>query len=214
MTDKPCPSPSPAQPEAAGGGEGGSGGRAPRHNEWTREKRANFLRELAACQNVSQAAESVGMSRQSAYRLRDRLPGTPFALGWEVALEHGFAHLAHAVMDRALNGEEIPIFYHGEKVGTRRKYDNKLARWLLENPWKVGRKQIARDFAAEDWDFLLDQVEFGTDYEFAPTPESEAELEALMSDEDRAQLADPAARMAARSWYLQNPPAPPRRASR
>src|SRR5688572_16928776 len=59
--------------------------RPPRHDEWTRPKMVAFLRELAATQSVSQAAKSVGMSRQSAYKLRNRLSGTPFALAWEVA---------------------------------------------------------------------------------------------------------------------------------
>ena len=59
--------------------------RKPRHDEWTREKMAGFLRELAATQSVAAAARSVGMSRTSAYNLRNRCAGTPFALAWEVA---------------------------------------------------------------------------------------------------------------------------------
>ena len=42
--------------------------RKPRHDEWTREKMAGFLRELAATQSVAAAARSVGMSRTSALR--------------------------------------------------------------------------------------------------------------------------------------------------
>ncbi len=82
--------------------------RAPHHNQWTREKMVAFLRELAATQSVSAAARAVGMSRTAAYNLRNRLQGQPFALGWEVALEFGLHALAQAVMDRALNGEEVP----------------------------------------------------------------------------------------------------------
>ena len=137
-----------------------------RHDGWTREKMASFLRELAASQSVSQAATSVGMARQSAYRLRNRLAGTPFALAWEVALEAGLQQLAHAVMDRAVNGEEVPHYYHGELVGTHRKFDNRLAVWLLANPWKVGRQQVAREYTAEGWDKLLERVEWaGFDWE-------------------------------------------------
>jgi hypothetical protein len=71
--------------------------RKPRHDEWTREKMAGFLRELAATQSVAAAAKSVGMSRQSAYKLRNRCEGTPFALAWEVALEAGLQQLARRV---------------------------------------------------------------------------------------------------------------------
>ena len=121
---------------------------------------ALFLRELAASQSVSQAARSVGMSRQSAYGLRNRLAGTPFSLGWEVALEAGFHQLAHALMERALHGEEVPHYYHGELVGTARRHDNRLGIWLLQNPWKVGRHQIAREYVSSAFDRLLERVEF------------------------------------------------------
>lgn len=84
--------------------------RKPRHNEWTRQKMVLILRELAATQSVAAAASHVGVSRTSAYNLRNKLPGTPLALGWEVALEMGMHQLAHAVMDRALNGVEVQHF--------------------------------------------------------------------------------------------------------
>ena len=118
-----------------------------------------FLRELAVCHNVSQAARSVGMGRQSAYKLRNRLEGTPFALAWEVALETGLQQLAHALMDRALNGEEVPHYYQGELIGTSRKYDNRLAAWLMENPNRLGRELGARPAAAREWETLLARIE-------------------------------------------------------
>ena len=206
MVETPPPhAPDPAEPAPA---------RPARHNEWTRAKKAAFLRELAASQNVSQAAKSVGMSRKSAYALRNRMPGTPFALAWEVALEAGLQQLAHAVMDRALNGEEVPHFYHGEQVGTYRKFDNRLAAWLLDNPWKVGRHQVQREHASEGWEDLLDQVEFGDEFTLPPTAEEEAAFAALVDDDERAALADPLARIAAESWYVSNWPARPRGAAR
>ena len=161
-------------PLAGGGGGGPEADPAPetatlptpsgaaRHNEWSRPKMVAFLRELAASQSVAQAARSVGMSRQSAYNLRNRMAGTPFSLAWEVALEAGLQQLAHAVMDRALNGEEVPLYYHGELVGHYRKYDNRLAQWLLDNPWKLGRHQVAREYAASDWDRLLERIEWAS----------------------------------------------------
>ena len=135
--------------------------RKPRHNEWTREKMAVFLRELAATQSVAAAAAHVGMSRQSAYRLRDRLMGTPFSFGWDVALEMGLSRLAHAMMERALNGVEVPHFYQGEQIGTSRYYDERLSIWLMNNPWKVGRRQIAREYSAEAFDALLARIAEG-----------------------------------------------------
>lgn len=153
--------PTPSQPPSpeAEWLELASRARPPRHNEWTRAKMVAFLRELAASQSVAQAARAVGMSRQSAYRLRNRLVGTPFALGWEVALEAGFVQLAHAMMDRAVNGVEVPHYYHGELVGTSRQFDERLAIWVLENPWKMGRQQMAREYVAEGFDALLERIE-------------------------------------------------------
>jgi hypothetical protein len=190
--------------------------RRPRHDEWTRAKMVAFLRELAASQSVSHAAGSVGMSRQSAYNLRNRLVGTPFALAWEVALEAGLQQLAHAVMDRALNGEEMPVYYHGELVGHYRKHDNRLAAWLLDNPWKVGRHQVAREYVAGGWDALLERIEWdGLDWHEGETlPGGPAALAARPPDADGIDFEeaepDPALEaaehdqnhfVAHRSWY-------------
>lgn len=133
----------------------------PRHNQWTPPKMARFLRELASSQSVAHAAAAVNMSRQSAYKLRDRLPETPFTLGWEVALEAGMAQLAHAMMDRAVNGVEVPHYYKGELVGTSRQFDERLAIWIAAHPWKMGRAQMAREYAARDFDALLERVATG-----------------------------------------------------
>jgi len=50
---------------------------------WTPAVRGAFLREFQACHSVKRAAARVGMSRQSAYKLRKRLaPDDPFVLAW------------------------------------------------------------------------------------------------------------------------------------
>ncbi|GMN14366.1 hypothetical protein [Altererythrobacter sp. MTPC7] len=140
--------------------------KARNHKSWSRRKMVVFLRELAASQSVSQAAKAVGMSRQSAYVLRNRLRGTPFDLGWETALELGFSQLAQAVMDRAVNGEEVPHYHGGELVGTHRKYDNRLAQWILQNPWELGRMQVAREYTSPGFEALLERIEWaGFDWE-------------------------------------------------
>ena len=47
-------------------------------DRWTKYKMVEFLRALGATQCVKAAAEAVGMSRQWAYKLRNRLKGEPF----------------------------------------------------------------------------------------------------------------------------------------
>ena len=198
-----CPSPEGVgevvaqhRPSPEGVGEVVVPPRPERHNQWTRAKMVAFLRELAATQSVAAAARAVGMSRTSAYNLRNRLAGQPFALGWEVALECGMHALAHAVMDRAVNGEEVPLYYHGELVGTTRRYDNRLAQWILENPWRVGRHQMAREYAAGGFDALLERIESASlDWEAGePVPGPGWPLE-----EDAAAAAE--AQFQRASWY-------------
>ena len=53
---------------------------------WTTRKALVFLGALAERGRVSEAAQAVGMSRQSAYRLRGRLgEGGTFARAWDQA---------------------------------------------------------------------------------------------------------------------------------
>jgi hypothetical protein len=49
-------------------------------------RQAAFLRALKETESVSAAAAHVGMSRQSAYKLRRRMAGQPFDRGWEMAV--------------------------------------------------------------------------------------------------------------------------------
>ena len=69
----------------------------------------DFLRQLAATHSVSAAARSGGRTRSSAYRLRNRLKGQPFDIAWEAAFRHGYDNLAHAALDRALNGVAVAL---------------------------------------------------------------------------------------------------------
>ena len=138
-----------------------------RHDGWTRERQAAFLRELAASHCVATAARAVGMSRQSAYALRARLKGEPFDRAWQAALLNRFDELAEAAMDRALNGVEVPHYYKGELVGTSRKFDERLAVALLamRDSFRPGpapyRTHPAADYRPDDFGPLLERVARG-----------------------------------------------------
>ena len=56
---------------------------------WTAPKMVAFLRALAEAGDVARAAKSVGMSRQSAYRLRARLGDGQFGRAWNMAQRMG-----------------------------------------------------------------------------------------------------------------------------
>ena len=159
--------------------------RAARHNEWTLAKQAEFLRHLSATHSVATAARNVGMSRQSAYRLRSRLAGKAFDLAWEVAFHHSYNVLAHAALDRALNGVEVPIFFQGEQVGSYRRFDERLTlalmRWSSDGGVPVtGRFGPAAERHARDFDSLLASIENGEEVATgAPGVDDPSELESL-----------------------------------
>ncbi|MDG2004705.1 MAG: LysR family transcriptional regulator [Novosphingobium sp.] len=66
--------------------------RSPRHSNaqyrWSRDKLLAFLRALAEWGSVAAAAREVGMSRQSAYRLRARM-GEELGEVWDEGLRLG-----------------------------------------------------------------------------------------------------------------------------
>lgn len=161
------------------------GERPARRDAWPLATQAAFLRALSATHSVSEAARSVGKSRQSAYRLRSRLKGKPFDLAWEVAFHHSYDVLAHAALERALNGVEVPVFYRGELIHTYRRYDERLTVALLAqythggNP-AFGRLGPVAERHARDFEALLGKVERGEPVETgAPEVDDPGELEAL-----------------------------------
>ncbi len=140
--------------------------RVRRADRWDKPKMAEFLRQLAASHSVSAASRAVGMSRQSAHRLRNRLKGQPFDIAWEAAFRHGYDNLAHSALELALEGEEVPYYHRGELVGTHRKRNAQLIVALLkmrnrEGAPMLGRYGAAAEFWTEEWDRLLRRVETG-----------------------------------------------------
>ena len=57
-----------------------------RRDGWTAERQLSFLDALARTCSVVKAAGAAGMSRESAYRLRDRKDGALFAALWGRAI--------------------------------------------------------------------------------------------------------------------------------
>lgn len=140
--------------------------RVRRADRWDRPKMAEFLRQLAATHSVSAAARAVGLSRESAYRLRNRLKGQPFDIAWEAAFRQGYDNLAHAALDLALNGEEVPHYHGGKLVGTHRKRSAQLILGVLKMRNRMGAPMLGRygaaaEFWSEEWDRMLQRIETG-----------------------------------------------------
>ena len=95
-----------------------------RHDGWTPERRTRFLDRLAQDGNVLAACALVGLSREAAFRLRRREP--LFARAWAAAQSLAREASAQVLGSRAIDGVEEDVWYRGEVVGTRRRYDNRL----------------------------------------------------------------------------------------
>ena len=80
-------------------------------------RQAEFLASLQLFGNVRLACRAARISAQTAYRQRR---------AWDAALLAARAHAEATLADRALNGVEEAVFYHGEEVARRRRYDSRL----------------------------------------------------------------------------------------
>ena len=90
----------------------------------SRETQAAFVQTLAQWGNVRAAAAQVGVSRQHLYRMRRA--SAEFRELWDAALLLARPQVEEVLADRALNGVTETVFYHGEEVATRTRYDARL----------------------------------------------------------------------------------------
>ena len=88
------------------------------------EKQALFVATLAQWGNVRAAAQQVGVSRAHLYRMRRA--SALFRNLWDAALVLARPRVEEVLADRALNGVQETVFYHGEEVATRTRYDSRL----------------------------------------------------------------------------------------
>ena len=118
-----------------------------RHDGWTAQRQVEFIEALAECACVDAACKRVGMSATSAYALRRRLDAAGFRQAWDHALDYGIRRLSDAAFSRALNGVAQPVFYKGEQVGERRRFDERLTMFLLRyrDPTRYGAWLDARE---------------------------------------------------------------------
>jgi hypothetical protein len=73
----------------------------PRFDGWTPARPLAFLDILARTRSVTRAAAAAGMSRESAYRLRNRDPHGLFAFAWKRAMSAGRSGLTRAEIDQS-----------------------------------------------------------------------------------------------------------------
>jgi hypothetical protein len=116
--------------------------RRPRYDGWTEEKQRRFIEVLADTGIVSAAAKAVGMSRESANRLRRSPDGAAFSRAWDAARHHSGSVLEDIAFERAIEGVEHNVYDEtGEVVCTKRVYNDRLLTFLLGalKPERYGR---------------------------------------------------------------------------
>jgi hypothetical protein len=104
-----------------------------RGDVWTEEVQRAFIETLADCGSVEAACRAVGRSPASAYRLRRHALGAGFAAAWQAAVDFGIRRIEDYAMDRATNGVEVPVFAYGDKIATRRVYNDQLTMFMLRS---------------------------------------------------------------------------------
>ncbi|WP_379921049.1 hypothetical protein [Erythrobacter sp. R86502] len=116
---------------------------------------AAFLEALSQWGNVRAAAQQAGVSRAHCYRLRRA--SAPFRELWDAALLIARPQVEEVLADRALNGVTEAVFYHGEEVATRTRFD---ARLLLAHLGRLDRLEatFAIKRAGQEFDERLEQL--------------------------------------------------------
>ena len=108
---------------------------------WTTERQANFLGWLAETGSVSAACARVGLSRNSAYKLRKKRVAESFAAAWDAAL--GMPVRKVTIDDLhflAHHGLVKPMFRGGKYIRSRRKPDNSALLRLLARCDRLTRR--------------------------------------------------------------------------
>ena len=150
------------------------------HSVFTSRRMAEFCRNLAENGNVRLACRVAGVSAQTAYRARRATPA--FAACWDAALVQSRMAVEQVLADRAINGVEEAVYYHGEEVAMRRRYDSRL---LLAHLARLDAKAEAEGAAqlAGHFDAALQRLEQGEQV-VEPVPAGEAPMRDAPKDGD------------------------------
>ena len=105
-----------------------------RHDGWTPQRQLAFIRVLAVTGQVSVACRTVGISRKSAYALRDRPDAASFARAWDIALTSGRQRMIDQVMTRAIQGVTTIMVRAGGVVEIGTGPDARLMSGFLKAP--------------------------------------------------------------------------------
>lgn len=122
--------------------------RAQRADGWTPERIRTFLTVLAERGVVSVAARAAGMSRKSAYALRNCPKADAFAAAWEAAMRLAYERRIDRRPSRVLHFTAQPIIRNGRLWGVRYRHDNRAAMATLTRLDRAVRVMGTEDLGA------------------------------------------------------------------
>lgn len=144
-----------------------------RRDGWTPEKQREFIEALADTGLVREAAARVGMTEQSASRLRRRADARAFAIAWEAAIRPGARRLHAIAWERAIEGTIKRYYYHGELKSEERVFDNRLLIYLLGKTQSLVEAPRWSGKVVRDWEGWMDAIEQGLSEPPKPEPDEE-----------------------------------------
>src|SRR4051812_43161824 len=134
-----------------------------RTDGWTPAKQREYVEALADLGVAKWAAARVGLTVQSANRLRRRADARGFDLACEAAERIGRRRIVSLAFERAIEGQVKRHYYRGELIGEERVYDNRLLVAAL--PRLLAVEEPSRESLAveRNWQPWLDAIERGDD---------------------------------------------------
>lgn len=104
-----------------------------RSDGWTPVQQSRFIQALSVMGSAAQAAKAVGMSRKSAYALRERPGAESFAASWDRAIDFGRQRQFDHAMERAVNGVTTIQVMRGGTVSVNGGPDMAILRSALRS---------------------------------------------------------------------------------
>ncbi|HEX8241570.1 MAG TPA: hypothetical protein VF574_17670 [Allosphingosinicella sp.] len=127
----------------------------------TPEKQRAFVEALADCGLVREAAARIGVSEQCINRVRRRSDARDFDRACEAAQMFGARRLRSVAYERAIEGTLKGHYYHGERVGEERVYDNRLLTYLLGKTEHLLQPPKECRAICDDWEAHMEALEQG-----------------------------------------------------
>ncbi len=174
----------------------------------TPDKQAAFCNSLSHHGNVRLACRALGISSQTAYRARRAYPAMRAC--WDAALLLAREAVEEVLADRALHGVEEAVYYHGEEVARRRRYDSRLLlAHLARLDARAARQRVCSGCgspAVDEGNFDAALERLGEGAHFAP---GQCSMCSIIADDPAAEAAAEAASEAGEAGESVPPKVPP-----